>query len=138
MQGAWRGTAYVSPAPGPGLSRVALVMGNNAYTHWPGLEKGTRDAEDMAALLGCRGYHVTRVLNGEEATMRRAVETFAASLPTQCIAVVFFSGHGQVSAGVAQLVPIDGLLASPDRGNCGVGRPVLWSTCSLRLAWLPR
>ncbi len=99
------------------MPRRALVFGNNAYTHWRELEKGVRDAEDMAALLGARGYQVTTVLNGDAATMGLALEEFVAGLPSPCAAVVFFSGHGEVSAGVAYLVPVDGLCGSPDRGS---------------------
>ena len=75
--------------------RVALVIGNNAYTHIGRLEKAEGDADAVSETLRALGFDRVRVLlNARRWAMRQAVRVFAEGLSPGDIAFVFFSGHG--------------------------------------------
>src|SRR4029079_9182177 len=75
-------------------SRVALVIGNGGYQNAPQLLSPPRDAVDIADSLNRLGFTVSRGidLNGE--TMRRAFDEFSRAVYGADMAIIFFGGHG--------------------------------------------
>ena len=76
-----------------GGRRLALVVGNDEYRDSP-LRNAVNDARAVAAALADVGFTVTRVENASRARMAAAIETFAADLSEDDVALFYFAGHG--------------------------------------------
>ncbi len=92
--------------------RVALVIGNSAYTNAPALTNPKNDAEDMAAALKALGFTVILGTDLDKRTMDRKILEFSNALSGADAGVFHYSGHGLQVAGVNYLVPIDAALDS--------------------------
>ncbi len=92
--------------------RVALVIGNGAYTHAPALTNPKNDAEDMAAALKALGFTVIVGIDLDKRAMERKIIEFESALSGADAGVFHYSGHGLQVAGVNYLVPVDAELAS--------------------------
>jgi uncharacterized caspase-like protein len=90
--------------------RLALVIGNSAYTHAPALDNPKNDAEDMAAALKALGFTVIVGINLDKTAMDRTILEFANALSGADAGVFHYSGHGLQVAGVNYLVPVDAKL----------------------------
>jgi tetratricopeptide (TPR) repeat protein len=89
-------------------NRVALVIGNAAYTNVAPLTNAGRDAEALAAefdALGFRKVTLLRDLSREQ--MFAALRAFAKDAETADWAVIYFAGHGLEMGGVNWLAPVD-------------------------------
>ncbi len=93
--------------------RVALVIGNGAYTNAPALTNPKNDAEDMAAALKALGFTVILGTDLDKRAMDRKILEFEAALSGADAGVFHYSGHGLQVAGVNYLVPVDAELSSP-------------------------
>ena len=93
--------------------RVALVIGNGAYTNAPTLTNPKNDAEDMAAALKSLGFTVILGTDLDKRAMDRKILEFEAALSGADAGVFHYSGHGLQVAGVNYLVPVDAELSSP-------------------------
>lgn len=85
--------------------RVALVIGNDAYTTLPRLNNATADAEGMAAKLKSLGFDVILKTNAGRRDMYRAVDDFSSRLAAGDTALVFYAGHGVQADGRNYLIP---------------------------------
>src|SRR5512145_2618155 len=98
-------------APAAAERRVALVIGNSAYSRIAHLANPANDAEAFGALLKQVGFDVVEVRRdlgiGE---FRRAVGDFASVVRGADIAVVFYAGHGFETDGNNYLIPVDAKL----------------------------
>ncbi len=94
--------------------RVALVIGNGAYTNAPPLTNPKNDAEDMAAALKALGFTVILGINLDKRDTDRKIRQFASELAGADAAVFHYSGHGLQVAGINYLVPVDAELATAD------------------------
>ena len=99
--------------PGNALAdkRVALVIGNSAYTRVGKLPNTSNDAAAVANLLKASGFDVVdarRDLNAND--MRRAIREFTGKVRDADIGVVFYAGHGMEVDGVNYLLPVDAAL----------------------------
>ncbi len=94
--------------------RMALVVGNGAYTHLETLPNATRDARDIASALQEQGFEVTLLLDGTRASFESTLEEFAQTAAGADAALFYFSGHGFQKAGVNYLTPVDARLDSTD------------------------
>ncbi len=86
----------------------ALIIGNKEYTQSP-LINTENDAQDMVAALQELSYSVygnQPHVNVNLEQMEKLVNEFGASLPTNAIALVYFSGHGVSVNRDNYLVPI--------------------------------
>ena len=92
--------------------RVALVIGNSAYTNAPALANPKNDAQDMAAALKALGFTVILGTDLDKRTMDRKILEFSNALSGADAGVFHYSGHGLQVAGVNYLVPIDAALDS--------------------------
>ena len=90
-----------------GGRRVALVIGNNAYSGQAVLQNARRDAAAMAAELGSLGFQTTLVEDATRQRFNTAVETFVTALTPNDIALFYYAGHGAQADGENYLIPID-------------------------------
>ena len=95
--------------------RVALVIGEGAYSHVNPLPNPANDARSMAEAFRQLGFaQVTPIIDQDRATILKAVLDFAKSAATADWAVVFYAGHGFQMDGRNYLVPVDAKLGSAD------------------------
>ena len=99
-------------APSPAAGRVALVIGNSAYTGTSPLANPVNDASDMASALHGLGFAVVVSLDADEAAMDDALGEFEESSDGADVALVFYAGHGLEMNGSNYLVPVDARLAT--------------------------
>ena len=95
--------------------RIALVIGNGAYTAVNGLPNPPNDAKLMADTLQKLGFNVTLIANGDLAGMSAAVATFGQSLRLagpEATGLFYYAGHGVQSFGVNYLLPVDARLTN--------------------------
>lgn len=97
----------LSAGMGHAADRLALIIGNDSYSHVPALEKARNDASAMAETLTGLGFDVTRVLDADRRDMTRAISGFTARLQPGDTALVFFAGHGVEIDGENYLLPTD-------------------------------
>jgi uncharacterized caspase-like protein len=95
--------------------RVALVVGNTAYSHASVPPNAVNDADAVATTLRRLGFVVTLVRNQGVVEMRRALRDFSDASRGADMALFFFAGHGlQAAQGDRAenfLVPTDARLA---------------------------
>jgi uncharacterized caspase-like protein/peptidoglycan hydrolase-like protein with peptidoglycan-binding domain len=96
--------------PAAAERRVALVIGNGAYTSVPTLANPRSDAEAMAAALRRVGFEVELGTDLDLQAMRRTVQAFARALEGADVALFFYAGHGMQVYGQNYLLPVDAVL----------------------------
>src|ERR1700680_1332948 len=102
---------WLGIAPGHAEKRVALVIGNSAYSKVPRLPNPANDAGAIAALLGRSGFDVVQTkTNLDLASMRRALRDFTDVVRDADMVVVFYAGHGIEVGGTNYLIPVDATL----------------------------
>jgi hypothetical protein len=108
-----QGSAVSKPAVpdvagGPsGARRVALVIGNDAYTAVPKLKNARADAQAMAKGLEHVGFKVMLRLDLTERGMKDALRTFRTDIQGGDEVIVFFAGHGVQLGAANYLLPVD-------------------------------
>jgi uncharacterized caspase-like protein len=92
--------------------RVALVIGNSAYSNAPTLASTVADAVGLARLFRTAGFE-TVILRNDLGVMdfRRAVRDFLVTAEGADIAVVYYAGLGIEIGGMNYLVPVDAKLS---------------------------
>jgi len=93
--------------------RVALVIGNAAYTSATPLANPANDAREMSGALRDLGFKVIEGYNLNSSTMRSKIAEFGAALPGAGVALFYYAGHGMQVAGKNYLVPVDAKLERP-------------------------
>ena len=86
-------------------TRVALVIGNDAYATLPDLNNATADARGMAAKLKSLGFDVILKLNARKRDIGRALADFEGRLASAEVGLVFYAGHGIQADGRNYLIP---------------------------------
>src|SRR6266699_5060166 len=74
--------------------RVALVVGNSAYSNAASLRNPRNDASDMAETLKKLGFEVELGLDLDQQNFAVAIEKFARALDGADVGLFFFAGHG--------------------------------------------
>jgi uncharacterized caspase-like protein len=92
--------------------RVALVIGNSAYTHTPALSNPRNDAVDVAAALAGFGFEVVEGYDLDKPGFDRSVRIFATALQGADAGVFFYAGHALQVQGQNYLVPVDAELSA--------------------------
>jgi hypothetical protein len=87
--------------------RVALVIGNGAYTNVSPLANPSNDAADMAAALRRIGFDVVEGRDLDKRGMEAKIIEFSRKLDAANLALFFYAGHGLQVGGKNYLVPID-------------------------------
>ncbi len=85
--------------------RIALVIGNSAYSSFP-LKNPVNDATDMAATLTKLGFSVTLKKDTNKRDMLDAIEEFGNNLKKGGVGLFYYAGHGVQFSGVNYLLPI--------------------------------
>lgn len=88
-------------------TRVALVVGNNAYLKIDPLGNAVNDAAVISEELRKSGFQVIRVIDGKAADIQDAKKRFLAAVANGGIGVFYFSGHGLQVEGRNFLLPVD-------------------------------
>ena len=102
--------ALVLVQPAAAQKRVALIVGNSAYTHAGALANPANDAADMAAALKEVGIEVILGLDLDKRAFDMKVRDFARALGDADTGIFFYAGHGLQVAGRNYLVPVDAQL----------------------------
>src|SRR5262245_90423 len=92
--------------------RIALVIGNGAYTQAAPLSNPANDARAVAAALERLGFEVVSGFDMSNADLRKAVRSFADKLVGADVALFFYAGHGLQVAGENYLIPVDAAIRS--------------------------
>ena len=92
--------------------KVALVVGNGAYTNAPRLPNPSNDAADMAATLRDIGFEVVLARDVSKAAFDEKLREFARLLRNARTAAFFYAGHGMQVAGKNYAIPVDAKLES--------------------------
>jgi hypothetical protein len=87
--------------------RIALVIGNSAYTKVPSLPNPAHDARDVATALERLGFSVKTVTDVDFDRMRRSLLEFGRAAPNADMAILYFAGHGVEIDGDNWLLPTD-------------------------------
>lgn len=91
--------------------RVALLLGNGAYTSVPRLNNPRRDVAAMKVALEKAGFDaVVMAVDLDKAAMVRALREFEDRADGAEIGVIFYSGHAVELAGQNYLIPVNGRL----------------------------
>jgi carboxyl-terminal processing protease len=99
-------------AGGPAMAepRVALVIGNGKYGQEIGsLINPPNDANLMAERLKALGFTVTKLINGDQKAMKRAIVDFGQQLAEagpDAVGLFFYAGHGISVDGYNYLIPV--------------------------------
>ena len=88
-------------------TRVALVVGNNAYTKVSPLNNAVNDAAVVSEELRKNGFQVIRVIDAKGNELQEAKRRFLAAVANGGIGVFYFSGHGLQVEGRNYLLPVD-------------------------------
>ena len=105
----------LATAPAIAESRLAFVVGNDAYRNVNPLQKAVNDARSVSRSLQQLGFRVTL---GENLAWRDYVEKFSLfenSIRPGDIAFLFYSGHGVEIDGANYLIPVDAPKVSPEQ-----------------------
>lgn len=102
----------VSPAGAATERRVALVIGNSAYTAVPPLANPQRDAQAISAALKRLGFEVVEGYDLKMEEMTGVVREFAQKLDGAKAGVVYYAGHGIAVGDENYLLPVDASLKS--------------------------
>ncbi len=87
--------------------RLALVVGNDAYTDQVVLRNAVNDARAVTAALRDVGFAVETVENVTRARFAESLGDFARGLRPDDVALFYFAGHGLQVDGVNYLIPTD-------------------------------
>ena len=106
---------YSSIAQAPLDVRVALIIGNAAYVNVPALANATNDAKAMANIMRKLGFKVFDVIDGDKASMERAIDQMKDHLKgQQAVAMLYYAGHGLQLDWRNYMVPINANLINAD------------------------
>ena len=95
--------------------RVALVIGESAYSHLPKLDNPKNDAELVADTLRLLGFKLVgdgAQLDLDKAGIDRVVQQFGVAMLGADVGLFYYAGHGVQVHGSNYLVPVD---ANPTR-----------------------
>ncbi|MBI3515435.1 MAG: caspase family protein [Proteobacteria bacterium] len=89
--------------------RLALVIGNGSYRQAGALANPPNDARLISQTLRGIGFEVIEVINADQATMKRSVQTFGLKLEQygrSGIGLFYYAGHGIQAQGRNYLIPV--------------------------------
>jgi formylglycine-generating enzyme required for sulfatase activity/uncharacterized caspase-like protein len=90
--------------------RVALVIGNSAYSNAATLRNPRNDANDMAEALQKLGFEVVLGVDLNQERFATSIETFARAIDGADVALFFYAGHGLQLNDRNYLVSVDAQL----------------------------
>jgi tetratricopeptide (TPR) repeat protein len=100
-------TPAASPGPASPGRRMALIVGNGAYTHVKALPNSPNDARAVARSLRDIGFMVSEGVDLDRAAMQKMTRDFLREAARAQVAVVYYAGHGLQIDGRNYLIPVD-------------------------------
>ena len=91
--------------------KLALIVGNQAYTQLPGLNTPVEDSQGVSTALRNLGFEVTLLTDVGPAVFQAVLGTFAAQVDEADTVLFFYAGHAFQKDGVNHLVPVNARLA---------------------------
>lgn len=91
--------------------RLALVIANQAYQHWPKLDTPLSDAQAVSEALRQRfGFDVTVLQNATRQQLLAALSRLRLQAGPEDQVLVYYAGHGQMDSVTARgyWIPVDG------------------------------
>jgi uncharacterized caspase-like protein len=97
--------------------RIALVIGNAAYSSAPELPNAAKDAAGVASALRSLGFRVEYVSNADLAQMKSAVARVQHAFDKRSngLAMLYYAGHGIQVDFHNYMVPVDARLSAADQ-----------------------
>jgi|GEM_PF-2744158 len=92
--------------------RLALVIGNSAYSNAGALKNPVNDARGMESALREMGFDVIKLENASRDDMIRAINQFGDRLKGYDVGLFFFAGHGLQMKGSNFVIPISAAISS--------------------------
>ncbi|HET8707146.1 MAG TPA: caspase family protein [Pseudomonadales bacterium] len=75
----------------------ALIIGNNAYQHFPALETAVADAKDTEEVLRTKyGFNTTLLLNANRYQILSTLNELREKLTDQDNLIIYYAGHGEI------------------------------------------
>ena len=103
------------PKGGQTATRIALVIGNAAYTTAKPLVNPVNDANDMTAALKSLGFEVLSGTNQNKRQIETLIRQFGKRLAeTKGTGLFYYAGHGLQVSGENYLVPVDAEIPEAD------------------------
>ena len=96
---------FCLPSTAFAASRVALVIGNGAYSN-ARLRNPVNDAKGIAAALKRLDFDVMLITDADKRTMKQAISDFGHKLGSADIRFFYFAGHGMQVRGENFLIPV--------------------------------
>jgi hypothetical protein len=96
-----------APLRAEAAERVALVIGNNAYSGTAALDNPVRDATAIAKSLEKLGFSVLLATDIDRRAAIAAIDEFGRRLTDQATALVYYAGHAVQIGGRNFLLPTD-------------------------------
>lgn len=100
-----------SSAVWPKGRRLALVVANQAYAHWPKLDTPVADAQAVSEALRTHfGYEVSALVNASRQQLLSALNRLRMQAGPDDQVLVYYAGHGQMDPVTARgyWIPVDG------------------------------
>ncbi len=94
--------------------RVALVIGNAAYSKLEALDNPVNDARLIGRTLEKAGFKVTLRENLDRGAMFAALKEFGARLNENTVAVLYYAGHALQMRDQNFMIPVDAEIRSED------------------------
>lgn len=107
------GKSQIARAELSSQRKIALVIGNNSYSHVVKLDNPINDASQIAAVLKTLGFETTLLTNGTRLQMEQNLIAFSRQARQATTALIFYAGHGMQHHGVNYLLPVDVSLNDP-------------------------
>lgn len=96
-----------SPAPAARGTRMALIIGNGAYSHVKALPNPPNDARAIARALRDIGFTVSEGVDLDRAAMQKMTRDFLREAARAQVVLVYYAGHGVQVDGRNYLIPVD-------------------------------
>jgi hypothetical protein len=102
----------IAAQPATAEKRVALVIGNSAYSNANKLANPVNDATDAAKAFRKFGFEVILGLDLKRSAFQEKIRAFSHALAKADTAILYYAGHGLQVSGHNYLLPVDVKLGS--------------------------
>ena len=106
----WIALLLCIAGPASAANRIALVIGESAYTNTPALANPGNDADDVAKALTGAGFKVALRRDATKRDFDLALAQFTRDARDAEVVLFYFAGHGMQHGGVNYLMPVDAVM----------------------------
>jgi uncharacterized caspase-like protein len=94
--------------------RVALVVGNSAYSRFGQLRNAVRDAKSISLKLEELGFEVITATDVDRSELMRVIVEFGSKLHADGVGLFYYSGHGIQVDGENYILPLNAQIEDED------------------------